>query len=206
MNQTMIKQDYRPQQATQAPMRGAGLIEIMIAMLIFTVGVLSLATMQVASKRSIYEAGQRSVATSLARDISERMRSNPAQLDAYVVNNIGDEGSLLSAPDPNCVNSSCTPAQLATYDLADWEALLVGASEQQGGNNAGGLVSPRACITHNSGQVAIAIAWLGVSSASDPNESACGADVTGLYDDPSLAEGNNLRRRLLVLSTYIGAS
>lgn len=191
---------------SQPQVRGAGLIEIMIAMLIFTIGVLSLATMQIASKRSIYEAGQRSVATSLARDITERMRSNPTQLDAYVVNNIGDESSLLSVPDPNCVNSNCTPAQLAVYDLVDWEAQLVGNSEKLTGNNAGGLVSPRACITHNAGQVSVAIAWLGVSTAFDPNDSACGRDVTGLYDDPALAAGNNLRRRLLTISTYIGAS
>lgn len=187
-------------------MRGAGLIEVMIAMLIFTIGVLSLATMQIASKRSIYEAEQRSMATALARDISERMRSNPNQLNAYVVNNIGDEGSLLTVPDPNCMSSNCTPAQLAAYDLADWEAQLVGAAELQGSTNTGGLVSPRACITNSSGQVAIAIAWLGVSSTTNPAESACGSDVTGLYDDPDGAEGNNLRRRLLVMSTYIGAS
>jgi len=185
-------------------MHGAGLIEIMIAMLIFTIGVLSLATMQIASKRSIYEAEQRSMATALARDISERMRNNPGQLNAYVVNNIGDESSLLSAPDPNCMSSSCTPAQLATYDLADWESQLVGASELQGSVNAGGLVSPRACITNAAGQISISIAWLGVSSLTNPTESTCGNDVTGLYDDPEKTEGNNLRRRLLVLSTYIG--
>jgi len=186
--------------------RGVGLIEVLIAVFILAVGILSLAAMQLAAKRASYEATQRSIATSLARDIVERMRSNPGQLDAYVVSNVGNEGDLLATPATDCSSADCTPANLAVYDLAEWESLLVGANEQLGGSNSGGLVDPRACITHVAGGVTIAIAWRGVSSLTNPVDSPCGEDVVGLYDDPDEAEGNNLRRRLLVMSTFIGNS
>ena len=184
--------------------RGVGLIEVLISVFILAVGMLSLATMQLTAKRASYEATQRSIATSLARDIVERMRGNPDQLDAYVVTNVGDEDSLLDAPAVNCSNASCTPGNLAEYDLTDWESLLVGVTEKLGGNNAGGLVAPRACITNLSGTVTIAIAWRGVASLTNPADSGCGEDVVGLYDDPDEAEGNNFRRRLLVMSTFVG--
>ena len=186
--------------------RGVGIIEILVAVVIFSLGMLSLAAMQLASKRATYEATQRSIATGLARDILERMRGNPDQLDAYVSTNLGDPNAPLAAPDPNCVNTDCSPAQLATFDLVDWESLVLGATEKLDAENAGGLVSARACITNTDGTVTIAIAWLGVSSADNPPESACGNDVTGLYDDPDETAGNNLKRRLLVMSTFIGAS
>ena len=186
--------------------RGIGLIEVMIAVLVFSVGILALAASQLAAKRSIYEATQRSIATGLTRDIIERMRSNKNQLDAYVVTNIGDEASLLSAAATDCSSASCTPAELAAYDLVEWESLLTGATEKLGTTNAGGLVSPRACITHSNRTVTVAIAWRGVNSATNPTESACGNTVVGLYDDPDETAGNNLRRRLLVMSTYIGSN
>jgi type IV pilus assembly protein PilV len=198
----------RPDRLNPGPggQRGIGLIEVLIALVIFSVGMLSLVAMQLAAKRSIYEASQRSIATGLARDMIERMRSNKDQLDAYVVTNIGDESSLLGAPTTNCGTTSCTPAELAEYDLVDWESLLVGASEKLGSANAGGLVSPRACISLSGRTVTIAIAWLGVNSAVNPTESACGNDVAGLYDDPDETAGNNMKRRLLVLTSYIGST
>ena len=186
--------------------RGVGLIEVLIAVLVFSLGMLSLAAMQIGAKRASYEATQRSIATGLARDILERMRGNPDQLDTYVVTNVGDPNGLLTAPDPNCAATDCTPAELATHDLVDWESLLAGATEKLGTENSGGLVSPRACIAHVDGTVTVAIAWQGVASATNPTESTCGNDVVGLYDDPNEPAGNNLKRRLLVMSTFIGNS
>ena len=51
---------------------GASLIEVLIAVLIFTSGALGLAGMQLVAKRNTYEATQRSIATGLAGDILEQ--------------------------------------------------------------------------------------------------------------------------------------
>ena len=186
--------------------RGVGLVEILIAILVFTVGMVGMVSMQLGAKRATYEAEQRSLATGIARDIIERMRSNPANLDSYVVDTIGDPNDPAVLPSPNCNLTNCSPAQLAVHDLAEWEVQLQGGSEILAGANAGGLVEPRACITHVDGLVTVAIAWLGIQAADNPAASTCGNDVTGLYDDPDGAVGNNLRRRLLVVSTFISST
>ena len=62
---------------------GLGMIEVMVAGLVFALGVLGMSSMQVTAKRTSYDALQRSLATSLARDMAARMRSNPAAIDTY---------------------------------------------------------------------------------------------------------------------------
>jgi type IV pilus assembly protein PilV len=189
---------------------GVGLLEVLIALLIFSTGMMGLLSTQLAGKKAGYEATQRSIATALARDILERVQANPGQISGYVVNNAGDQENPLSIPATNCEQEDCTPVQLAAFDLWQWESLLLGVSEKQGGSNVGGLVSPRACIFRESGVfdesggVSVAISWLGVTSARDPAESACGSDIAGLYDAPDVAPGNNLRRRQMIMSTYVG--
>ncbi len=81
-----FRQSARQERARSA---GIGLVEVLVALLVFSVGILGVTAMQLAAKRSGYEATQRSIATSLARDIIERMRSNPGQLPGYVVSDLG---------------------------------------------------------------------------------------------------------------------
>ena len=61
--------------------RGFTLLEVMIALLIFGVGVLSVAALQGVAKRANYEAIQRTTATQLAFDLLERMRANASGLN-----------------------------------------------------------------------------------------------------------------------------
>ena len=183
---------------------GVGLLEVLIALLIFSTGMMGLLSTQLAGKKAGYEATQRAIATALARDILERVQANPGQFAAYVVNNAGDQDNPLPVPAINCEQTDCTPVQLAVFDLWQWEALVLGVSEKQGMSNVGGLVSPRACILRQDGAVSVAISWLGATSARDPEESECGSDLAGLYDAPDGAPGNNLRRRQMIMSTYVG--
>ena len=178
---------------------GMGMIEVLVAVLVFAVGILGMAAMQLAAKRSSFEATQRSIATSLARDIIERMRSNPEQLDAYVVTDLGSASVSYTT---DCNVSACTPEALAERDLWEWNEMLQGTSEKitiDGvESNAGGLVASRACITHDAGNISVAIAWRGVSELTNPADSDCG-ESSGLYGV------DNVQRRLLVMTTYIGA-
>ena len=181
---------------------GMGLIEVLIAVLVFAVGMLGMTAMQLGAKRSSYEATQRSIATSLARDILERVRSNPAALSSYVISELGPGGTTVAAG-TNCslITSNCTTVQLAARDLYDWGELLDGASEviTIGGtpSNAGGLVDSRACITNTSGFITVSIAWKGVNDMTNPTDSTCG-EGSGLYG------ASNVKRRLLYMTTYVG--
>ena len=179
--------------------KGVGLIEVLIAVLVLSVGILGMISMQVTAKRNTYESTQRSIATGLARDILERIRSNPGELSTYAASATLGGGSITTAP-ASCNSAACTTSALAAWDLYEWEQSLDGAAEKVtiGGteSNAGGLVDPQACITDTSGLVTVAIAWKGVTEASNPAASSCG-ESSGLYG------ASNEQRRLMVIQTYI---
>lgn len=169
---------------------GYSLIEILIGMLILAIGILGMASMQISSKRMGHDALQRSIATSLAHDMMERMRINRQELGSYVgtsgtssgATTIGGTATATSKPSPDCATSVCTPDQLAAYDLWEWEQALRGATEVSAdGNSIGGLVNPTACITHNNGLVTLAIAWDSFQNLGNPFEPVqCGVGL-GLY-------------------------
>jgi type IV pilus assembly protein PilV len=179
---------------------GAGLIEVLIAVLIFTSGALGLAGMQLVAKRITYEATQRTIATSLARDILERMRGNAGELAAYVVSDLGAAPYLAGA---NCMLQPCSPRQLAQSDIREWNALLSGYTELVTTDGlvipGGGLVDPRACISSSGGKVQVAIAWRGALELANSTRSACG-ESSGRYGT------ENELRRLLVMTTYVESS
>lgn len=177
--------------------RGVGLIEVLIAVLVFALGVLGMASIQVNAKRTSYDALQRSLATSLTRDIIERMRSNPSDTSLAIygtVNNLG--GGSVSTPGTNCNTSDCSTSALATHDVWEWERALDGASETLNDVKAGGLVSPRACITHDAGVVTVAIAWKGYGGQLNPTGSDCGEGL-------ALYGAGEEERQLIVITTFI---
>lgn len=201
--------------------RGFTMLEIMITLVVFAIGMLGMAGMQIIAKKNNFEAAQRTAATSLAYDIIERMRANPTQLVEYAGDSTTPPAALggaslgSSAPTPNCASASCTPFQLSQYDLWEWEQGLDGAAELSNGESAGGLSLPTACIsttvasgaTDRSGLYAVAIVWRGASRVADPYQGvnatapeSCGRG-SGKYNDE---DGNvDVHRRVLVVRTYI---
>jgi type IV pilus assembly protein PilV len=184
--------------------RGLGMLEYLLALLIFSTGMMGLMSAQLVAKKVGYEASQRSTATALGRDIVERMRTNSGQLEAYRALAIGDTTQLLPLPDVSCDISTCTVLQLAAFDLWQWESNLLGLSGQRNFASSGGLVSPRACISTDGGEVAVTISWLVSSVVQRPTPSTCGADDIGSEATPSESNDDTLQRRQLMISTYIG--
>jgi type IV pilus assembly protein PilV len=185
---------------------GFTLIESLIALLVISVGLLSVAGLQLLSKRSNYDAAQRTTAAHLAYDLLERMRNNPAGLINYIPAGTLGGDVLGDAPAVMCTDAdvSCDPEDLAAFDLWQWEELLDGALETVGGEAAGGLVNPTACITGpgfgGSGVYTVAIAWRGLTGSSNPGDvNDCGEGLD-LYGD------DDAYRRVLVVRTFINAS
>ncbi len=195
---------------------GFSLLEVLIALLILSIGLLGIAGLQVTSKRINQEAIQRTTATMLARDMIERMRANASQFTAIYTNaGAGWEftpSAGITTADTDCFNVTCDAATLASYDLYEWENAILGITEVSGGGaNTGGLVTPTACITvpggSPAGTVVIAIAWRGMVAIPDqpaPGKNACG-DGTGLYDDATTGEAN-VFRRVIELQTFINTT
>ncbi len=96
---------------------GFTLLEVLIAMVVLAIGLLGLAGIQAIGLRNNQSAYHRSQATQLAYDMADRMRVNRVAL----TNGNYDNGAT-SAND--CEANSCTPAQMAGYDIAQWNAAL----------------------------------------------------------------------------------
>jgi type IV pilus assembly protein PilV len=180
---------------------GFTLIEVLIAILVISVGLLATASLQLLSKRSNYDAVQRTTAAQLAGDLLERMRSNPAALLTYIPDApLG--GNTLGAPATDCegAGADCTADELAAFDLWQWEQALDGANETQAGASAGGLISAQACITGpgfgGNGIYTVAIAWRGMTDSTNPATNDCG-EGSGLFGD-----GDEFRR-VLVVNSFI---
>lgn len=98
---------------------GFSLLEILIAILVLSVGVLGLASLQFFGLKEGQTSYQRSQATLLAYEITDRMRANKQAAAAGAF--------LLSASTPapvastDCSTSTCDSTQLAAYDLRDWD-------------------------------------------------------------------------------------
>lgn len=120
--------------------RGLTLIEVLVALLVLSFGLLGLAMMQTAGLRFASDSYSRSQATFFAYDIIERMRVNPTGFAAgnYDVADASDAEAAISAYETclsggtcDCNSAACAPATLAQYDLGQWyelqDKLLTGA-------------------------------------------------------------------------------
>ncbi len=161
--------------------RGVGLIEVSISLLVLSIGVLGLGSLQISAKRMGYEAIQRTEAAALAMDMFERLRANRVALLAYGTAGVGEaSGSQLPTPPTDCNGGSCSPAEMNNWDLWQWEQALDGVATE---GRAGGLVRPTACVTVSGRHVMVEIAWQGFRSLAVPTqESLCGAGNYGPGD------------------------
>jgi type IV pilus assembly protein PilV len=182
---------------------GIGMLEFLIALLIFSMGMMGLLTAQLAGKKVGHEAAQRSIATALVRDMLERIRANPGQIADYRGTEAGDASHRLPLPDADCDTTACTATQLAAFDVWQWESLLLGESEKLAGVYAGGLVSPRACITGDAGEIAVTISWLGATNFPEATVAHCAGNDVGSDGASSAIDPTTLRRQQLTISTFI---
>lgn len=114
--------------------RGFSLIEVLISLVILSVGLLGIAAMVAVSMKSKYSSYQRSQASALAYAILDRMRANraPAASSDYDVAIGATVGKALTSqsitgpPTGDCTGTSanCSTSQIAALDLAQWKAEL----------------------------------------------------------------------------------
>lgn len=99
--------------------QGFTLLEVLIAVLVFSFGLLGIAAMVLTSVRGTHTAQLHTQATFLAQWMSDAMRANPAGVMAGNYN-----AASVPIASTDCVATVCTPAALATRDFGVWGAML----------------------------------------------------------------------------------
>lgn len=98
---------------------GTTLIEVLVSLLVLSVGMLGMAGLQGVSLRGNQAAYFRTMAGTLSVDIVERMRANLAAVEA---GNYDDVGGAATA---NCFTAvGCSGTQMAAQDVLEWSATV----------------------------------------------------------------------------------
>lgn len=120
---------YRPAAGRSASLQsslrrrsaGTTLVEVLVSLVVLSIGLLGMAGVQTVSLRNNQAAYYRTQATTLTLDMMERMRANITAVE----NGAYDDGTPATADIAGCFTvAGCSPAQLASQDLRDWTAAV----------------------------------------------------------------------------------
>jgi len=148
--------------------KGFTLVEVLVSMIVLSIGLLGLAGLQATSLRNNQSAYYRSQATFLAYDIADRMRANPESSDEYLIDAGGDGGGGDDGGDDGgdseprsndqeegesqvsaCYTTAgCSPEDLANLDITEWQESI-----------ANNLPSGEATVTANGSKFSVTINW-----------------------------------------------
>jgi type IV pilus assembly protein PilV len=167
--------------------RGTSLLEVLVTIVITSVGLLGLAGLQGKLQVSEVESYQRSQAIILLNDMVSRIQSNHRVATTYVT----DE-PLGVGTDCPITTSTSTRQQV---DAAQWCQALKGASEKLGGANAGAMIGGRGCVESlPNNQFLVTVVWQGQAPLSAPPSTvACGLN---LYNSESSCPQDRCRRAI----------
>ena len=102
--------------------KGFSLLEVMVAVVVFSIGLIGLGLLLTASIRANHVGFLHSQATFVAEAIADSMRANVigVWLNAYN----GNWNAATPAAAIDCTGVACTPVQLAARDVAAWGRMV----------------------------------------------------------------------------------
>jgi type IV pilus assembly protein PilV len=138
---------------------GGALLEVLITIVILTIGLLGLAGLQMRLQVSEMESYQRAQALILLNDMASRISANRYSAADYVTASALGAGMA-------CPTSTATQQ---ARDASEWCNALQGAAETSGANNVGAMIGGRGCVESlGSSEYMITVAWQGFVPVSAP--------------------------------------
>jgi type IV pilus assembly protein PilV len=183
---------------------GAGIIEVLITLVLVTVGLLGLIQLMTRSTMAEFESYQRAQALVLVNDMVDKITSNRKGAGCYAITTdtangapyLGTGGSGTQA----CTAWGTAAEQSrALDDLNDWNSKLLGLGETLGGSATGAMQGARGCVTYDpaANTFQVSVAWQGnsdtVAATSIDPTLVCGF---GLY-------GAEAKRRIVATTLAI---
>ena len=162
--------------ATAKSRRTAGfsLIEVLIALVILSVGLLGIAAMVSVSLKSKDSSFMRTQATTLTAAILDRMRANRATATAAGYDVTFTSALPSTPPTDGCIKTvstaTCTPTDIAAVDLQEWRNDLA--------NLPCGVGSIATTINNQMTQATITVQWSDQrANVTNPTTAACAGTV-----------------------------
>jgi type IV pilus assembly protein PilV len=101
--------------------RGFSLMEVLVSILILSIGILGVAALQLSGLQFSQSSYQTTQATAVVGDLIDRMRTTPAIESAAVRSVYTFDTTQDSQPtDPGCTSSGCNAEQLAQHNVRHW--------------------------------------------------------------------------------------
>ena len=116
--------------STAAPRSdGFTLIEVLVSVLVLSIGMLGIASLQATSLRHNSDSSMQTRASYIASDMADRIRANSSVAASYV-------GNYVAAPfgpdNGSCEATTCGTAQMLANDVAEWNTQLTELPAGQG--------------------------------------------------------------------------
>lgn len=104
---------------------GFSLIEVLVALLVLSIGLLGLAALQTTGLKFNHQSYERTQAVMQAYDIIDRMRANKSGAvsgGSPTINATYDNVALGATYNDDCTSSTCNGTSLARYDIGQWNS------------------------------------------------------------------------------------
>jgi type IV pilus assembly protein PilV len=186
-----MKQSVASVVKLSARQMGFTLLEVLVTLVIVTLGLLGVAALQGRALNAETEAYQRAQATALLADMADRINANRAVAPCFA-QSYGTGVSSVTA----CNGVSVDAEASADVAMIAWNDVLKGATEKTSANvSVGGMLNARGCVVRDGTDnlYFVAVAWQGLSETSVPaapsgastaliNAVACGSGQYGSSD------------------------
>ncbi|UCH50164.1 MAG: type IV pilus modification protein PilV [Betaproteobacteria bacterium] len=152
---------------------GVAMMESLTAMAVLLVGLLGIVGLQAKTQTSHFEAYQRAQALLLLDDMVNRITANRYAAPCYAITGTGTGGTPYLGTDgtDHRGNTTCTAVAgtiqtrtIAERGMSDWDTLLKGAAEIDGGVNAGAMIGARGCVSYDpiTDLYTVTVVWQGM--------------------------------------------
>ena len=177
-----------PRLPAHSAQRGTSLIEVLVSLLILTIGLLGLAGLQSRLQIAEMESYQRTQALILLNDMANRISANRHAAENYIT----------SAPLGAGIDCPSAGALRQSLDIHEWCKALQGAAEVAGTTKVGAMLGGRGCIEYTgNNEYMITVAWQGIAPVSAPPASvSCGRDA---YNGASPCRNDLCRRAITTI-------
>lgn len=164
-----------PRSVARTKTRGFSIIEVLITLLVFSVGLLGYASLQDRAQKAQLEVYQRVYALNLIDYMVDQIRANPAAQGCYGLAGVEVGSGYSGSYSCSSYGTAETQAQVAAA-VNEWSDLLKGSGEVSAGNNVGGLLNARGCIVYNNVNetYTVSVVWQGLVETVAPTSTDCG--------------------------------